>query len=117
MPEDVTSSRAKRSALPTFGGSLRGVKNTNELGGCQHPENPAQTGARRGARASGALAGSATSYEGWTTGIEPATSGTTIRRSNQLSYAHHQCKLGQKTKENLEARKAFFFRGQPTLTG
>ncbi len=45
------------------------------------------------------------SLEGWATGIEPATSGTTIRRSNQLSYAHHQCKLGLKTKGNHEARK------------
>ena len=26
---------------------------------------------------------------GWMTGFEPATSGTTIRRSNQLSYTHH----------------------------
>ena len=26
---------------------------------------------------------------GWKTGFEPATSGTTIRRSNQLSYNHH----------------------------
>ena len=25
---------------------------------------------------------------GWVTGFEPATSGTTIRRSNQLSYTH-----------------------------
>ena len=48
------------------------------------------------------------SYEGWATGIEPATSGTTIRRSNQLSYAHHQCKLGLKTKGKQEARKACF---------
>ena len=26
---------------------------------------------------------------GWVTGIEPAASGTTIRRSNRLSYTHH----------------------------
>ncbi len=27
---------------------------------------------------------------GWMTGFEPATSGSTIRRSNQLSYTHHK---------------------------
>ena len=26
---------------------------------------------------------------GWKTGFEPATSGITIQRSNQLSYNHH----------------------------
>ena len=30
---------------------------------------------------------------GWMTGFEPATSGSTIRRSNQLSYTHHEERL------------------------
>ena len=35
---------------------------------------------------------------GWKTGFEPATSGTTIRRSNLLSYNHHftECKYTKK---------------------
>ncbi len=33
---------------------------------------------------------------GWKTGFEPATSGTTIQRSNQLSYNHRlKCPLGK----------------------
>jgi hypothetical protein len=29
------------------------------------------------------------SFQGWLTGFEPATSGTTNRRSNRVSYSHH----------------------------
>ena len=35
---------------------------------------------------------------GWKTGLEPATFGTTIRRSNLLSYIHHIQKASAKIK-------------------
>ena len=108
MSEDVTSSRAKRSGPPTYAGSLRESKNIREFGRCQHLGEPAKR--RLGVGVRGALVSwlDQPLSEGWATGIEPATSGTTIRRSNQLSYAHHQCKLGLKTKGKQEARKACF---------
>ena len=41
------------------------------------------------------------------TGIEPATSGTTIRRSNQLSYTHHASMIfGVKAKLDSDVSKA-----------
>ena len=108
MSEDVTSSRAKRSGPPTYAGSLRESKNIRECGRCQHLGEPAKR--RLGVGVRGALVSwlDQPLSEGWATGIEPATSGTTIRRSNQLSYAHHPCKLGLKTKGKQEARKACF---------
>lgn len=38
---------------------------------------------------------------GWMTGFEPATSGSTIRRSNQLSYTHHAGMKRQQSRENV----------------
>ncbi len=42
---------------------------------------------------------------GWMTGFEPATSGSTIRRSNQLSYTHHAGVSGDLTRENVDLSK------------
>lgn len=36
---------------------------------------------------------------GWKTGLEPATFGTTIRHSNQLSYIHHICVILTRCKD------------------
>ena len=51
-----------------------------------------------------------TFFSGWMSGIEPPTSGTTIRRSNQLSYTHQRPLIGpyllayQSTRVSIQPR-------------
>lgn len=56
--------------------------------------------------------------EGWKMGLEPTTFGTTIRRSNQLSYVHHFQKTVTKIKKENCIYKAwlslFFYNPQGT---
>ena len=55
----------------------------NSLAPIQHKKTPAETSRRFN--------------EGWLTGIEPATSGTTNQRSNRLSYSHHHVSVRRLT--------------------
>lgn len=57
--------------------------------------------------------GARPSTHGWATGFEPATSGTTIRRSNRLSYAHrHPAAKDGAMKYNARRRRRKSRRGR-----
>jgi hypothetical protein len=70
--------------------SAPGARRTEWTPGDDDRTSPVGTDAARRTRTHEAPAamGRRGLLQGWKTGLEPATSGTTIRRSNQLSYIH-----------------------------